>query len=95
MPQNTLAELVATTTEFVDASRTKTESGSVFDIGPGHSADNPVLRRQKGPDDRHETYWNFARGLMPDVAADLVGPNVVFRHSKLNFKWFDESDTVK
>ena len=32
---------------------------------------------------------------MADVAADLVGPNVVFRHSKLNFKWFDESDTVK
>ena len=32
---------------------------------------------------------------MADVAADLVGPNVVFHHSKLNFKWFDESDTVK
>ena len=95
VPQNTLAELVATTTEFVDASRMGTESGSVFDIGPGHSADDPVLRRLKGPDDRHETYWSFARGLMADVAADLVGPNVVFHHSKLNFKWFDESDTVK
>ena len=23
--------------------------GSVFDIGPGHSSDNPVLRRQKDP----------------------------------------------
>ena len=32
---------------------------------------------------------------MADVAADLVGPNVAFRHSKLNFKWSDESDTVK
>ena len=32
---------------------------------------------------------------MADVAADLVGPNVVFHHSKLNFKWFDASDTVK
>lgn len=32
---------------------------------------------------------------MADVAADLVGPDVVFHHSKLNFKWFDESDTVK
>ena len=32
---------------------------------------------------------------MADVAQDLAGPNVVFHHSKLNFKWFDESDTVK
>ena len=24
---------------------------------------------------------------MADVAADLAGPNVVFHHSKLNFKW--------
>ena len=32
---------------------------------------------------------------MADVAADLAGPNVVFHHSKLNFKWFDASDTVK
>ena len=45
VPQNTLAKLVATTTEFVDASRMGTESGSVFDIGLGHRADNPVLRR--------------------------------------------------
>ena len=33
--------------------------------------------------------------MMADVAADIAGPNVVFHHSKLNFKWFDASDTVK
>ena len=54
-----------------------------------------VLRRLKRPDEQHETYWKFAQGIIADVAADLVGPNVVFHHSKLNFKWFDESDTVK
>jgi ectoine hydroxylase len=67
----------------------------VFDIGPDHSANNPVLRRLKSPDTASEAYWNFSTGLMADVAADLVGPNVVFHHSKLNFKWFDASDTVK
>ena len=54
-----------------------------------------MLRRLKRPDEQHETYWKFAQGIIADVAADLVGPNVVFHHSKLNFKWFDESDTVK
>ena len=93
--EDILSELISVTEEFVDKSRAETEPGRIFDIGPGHSADNPVLRRLKRPDEQHETYWRFASGLMADVAADLAGPNVVFHHSKLNFKWFDESDTVK
>ncbi len=95
VPAEILAELVAVTEEFVDASRAETTSGTTFDIGPGHSATKPVLRRLKRPDEQHDAYWRFASGLMADVAADLAGPDVVFHHSKLNFKWFDESDTVK
>ena len=95
VPAETLADLQAVTEEFFDASRNVGESGDVFDIGPGHTRDAPILRRLKNPDERHETYWKFSTGLMADVAADLVGPNVVFHHSKLNFKWYDESDTVK
>ena len=95
VPKETLDELVRVTNEFVDKSRAVTQSGDTFDIGPGHSSEKPVLRRLKSPDDQHESYWNFATGIMADVAADLAGPNVVFHHSKLNFKWFDESDTVK
>jgi len=95
LPTELLAQLQQVTSDFVDQSRRVTESDNRFDIGPGHSADNPVLRRLKSPDEQSEVYWNFATGLMADVAADLVGPNVVFHHSKLNFKWFDASDTVK
>ncbi|MEM7345474.1 MAG: phytanoyl-CoA dioxygenase family protein [Chloroflexota bacterium] len=95
VPTATVASLVEVTQHFVDASRAEAQSGRIFDIGPGHSAENPVLRRLKRPDDQHKTFWDFASGLMADVAADIGGPNVVFHHSKLNFKWFDESDTVK
>ena len=95
VPADMLAELVAVTNEFLDASRTETGSGRVFAIGPGHSKDAPVLRRLKQPDDQHDAYWRFAAGFLADVAADIAGPNVVYHHSKLNFKWFDESDTVK
>ena len=95
VPADTLAELQRVTAQFQDRSRAVTASDDTFDIGPGHSADHPVLRRLKSPDIQHDAYWNFATGLMADVAADLVGPNVVFHHSKLNFKWFDASDTVK
>lgn len=95
LPAELLAQLQRVTDEFVDQSRAVSESDRRFDIGPGHSASRPVLRRLKSPDENHASYWAFATGLMADVAADLLGPNVVFHHSKLNFKWFDASDTVK
>jgi len=95
VPQAILAELQKVTREFQDKSRTETLSSDTFDLGSGHSAENPILRRLKSPDIQHDAYWRFSSGLMADVAADLLGPNVVFHHSKLNFKWFDASDTVK
>ncbi|MFK7945684.1 MAG: phytanoyl-CoA dioxygenase family protein [Paracoccaceae bacterium] len=95
VPADTLARLQEVTADFQEKSRAETQSGDDFDIGPGHSAETPVLRRLKNPDIQHDDYWAFATGLIADAAADLVGPNVVFHHSKLNFKWFDASDTVK
>jgi ectoine hydroxylase-related dioxygenase (phytanoyl-CoA dioxygenase family) len=90
-----VARLQATTEKFVDLSRAESEPGRVFDIGPGHTAENPILRRLKRPDEQDEVFWHFARDVLADVAADLLGQDVVFHHSKMNFKWFDESDTVK
>ena len=64
-------------------------------MAPEHTNEKPVVRRIKRPDEQHTVYWDFASGLMADLAADLAGPDVVFHHSKLNFKWFDSSDKVK
>jgi len=95
VPADVLAEVQRVTKEFLEKSRQATASDDMFDIGAGHTAEKPILRRLKTPDTQHQTYWDFSTGLMADVAADLVGPNVVFHHSKLNFKWFDASDAVK
>ena len=41
-------------------------------------------------------YWDYAsKSLLPDVIADLVGPNVKFHHAKLNFKWSGGGEEVK
>lgn len=95
VPADILAELQAVTAEFQEKSRAVTASDETFDVAPEHTAETPVLRRLKSPDIQHDAYWRFATGLMADVAADLVGPNVVFHHSKLNFKWYDAADAVK
>ncbi len=89
-----LKNLKRVTHNFVEESKELTESDTLFDVAPEHSKDRPVVRRIKRPDEQHEAYWNFTTGLMADLAQDLAGPNVTFHHSKLNFKWFDESDEV-
>ena len=95
VPNDILGELQRNTKDFVEQSKNVTQSDDRFDIGPDHTRDKPVLRRLKSPDTASEAYWSFSKGLMAEVAEDLVGPNVIFHHSKLNFKWFDASDTVK
>lgn len=82
-----LDRLRAVTDEFVESSRTLTESNVIFDLDVGHSATEPRLRRLSSPTDLHETYWDFAsQSVIVDVAVDLLGPNLKFHHSKLNFK---------
>lgn len=92
---DTVAALLAVTRSFIDESRFVTRSGRKFDVAPGHSAAKPLLRRLKRPDEQHPLYWDIAKGALADVAADLVGPDVLYHHSKLNFKWHDGDDKVE
>ena len=78
----------AVTGEWVDRSRAVSVSDAVFDLEPGHCADAPRLRRLSSPVVADERYWAFAsESIIGDIVADLVGPDVKFHHSKLNFKW--------
>jgi ectoine hydroxylase len=82
---NRLRQLSA---EFLDASRRFDTSDEVFDLGPQHGPDRPHVRRLKALVDRHPEFWAFAnRSPLTDIAADLLGPNVKFHSSKLNYKW--------
>ena len=93
--EGTIARLNEVTAGFVGESRTVTVSDDDYDLADGHSSESPRIRRIKMPDRRHAEYWEFATGVIADVAADLVGPDVVFHHSKLNFKWDAGADDVK
>ena len=91
----TVARLNQITAEFVEKSRTWSKSDALFDLAPTHTARRPRVRRLKEPDEIHPEYWAFATGPIADVAADLIGPDVAFHHSKLNFKWHDGGDEVR
>lgn len=91
-----LGKLRAATDELVERSRSVTRSDKIFDLEPGHRPEAPRLRRVSNPIEQHPVFWEYLTGsIMPDIVADLVGPDVKFHHSKLNFKWASGGEEVK
>jgi ectoine hydroxylase len=91
-----MSRLNQVTQEFVDVSRTLSGKDHRFDLEPDHTPDSPRIRRLNSPVEIHDTYWEFAsQGPFADVAEDLLGPDVKFNHSKLNFKWSGGGEEVK
>jgi ectoine hydroxylase-related dioxygenase (phytanoyl-CoA dioxygenase family) len=91
-----LNRLRALSAEFIEASKAHTQSNEAFDLGPAHSATSPHVRRLRALVDRHPDFWRFAADSeLADIAADLVGPDVKFHSSKLNYKWPGPGEVVK
>jgi ectoine hydroxylase len=83
-----LRRLWQATDQMVEQGRAMMGRSDVFYFEKNSTPDNPRLQRLTTPDIRHPEYWSFAReSNVPDAVADLVGPDVKFHHSKLNFKW--------
>src|SRR5690242_8939928 len=91
-----ILRLRAATEELVDRGRTVTQSDKIYDLEPGHRPDAPRLRRVSNPVEQHPVFWEYiSRSPIGDIVADLVGPDVKFHHSKLNFKWKHGGEEVK
>lgn len=96
VPDEWLEKLRRTTDSVVDDSRAVSKSDEVWDLEPGHTAESPRLRRLTSPNDYSETYWQYATSdVLLDILEDLVGPDIKFHHSKLNFKWAKGGEEVK
>lgn len=91
-----LARLNAATEEFIEQSRDLTESTRRILVEPSHTPEAPRLRRIPHTVSAHPDFEEFGlRGPLLDLAEDLLGPNVRFHHSKLNFKWHSGGEAVE
>ncbi len=91
-----LEKLQAAVDSLVEASRKETKSGAIFDLEPNHTATEPRLRRVSSPCDQDPVFWEFLTDSpLGDAFEDLLGPNVKFYQSKLNFKWAKGGAEVK
>ena len=96
IPQEWLRRLIGLSDAFIEKSRSAVASNEEFDLGPTHSRDRPHVRRLRALVDRHPDFWGLAsESTLADVAADLVGPDVKFHSSKLNYKWPGTGEIVK
>jgi ectoine hydroxylase len=95
VPEEWQELLCARSREFIEKSRAISASNDEFDIGPQHRPDHPHVRRLRALVDRHPDFWRLAsESVLADIAADLVGPDVKFHSSKLNFKWPGSGEIV-
>ena len=91
-----IRKLRAATEELVERSRKVTKSDAIFDLEPTHRPDAPRLRRVSNPVEHHPVFWEYCtKSPLGDIVADLVGPDVKFHHSKLNYKWAQGGEEVK
>ncbi len=91
-----LDKLWAVTNRFVEESRQLTDSTEAILVEPEHTPENPRLRRIPHTVIHDPVFEEFGlRGPLLDIAEDLLGPNLKFHHSKLNFKWHSGGEEVK
>ena len=91
-----LRKLRSATEEMVERSRKVTTSDKIFDLEPAHRPEAPRLRRVSNPVEHHPVFWEYVtQSPLGDIVADLVGPDVKFHHSKLNYKWAQGGEEVK
>jgi ectoine hydroxylase len=91
-----LRRLRAVVDAKIEESRTRSVSDDQFDLAPDHTAEKPNIRRLRKAVDQHPELWAFAHdSSVVDLVADLVGPDIRFHSSKLNFKWSDGGDAVR
>src|SRR5262245_15372053 len=96
VPDAWLERLKAALADLIHRSRALAQSDRSFDLETEHTAASPRLRRVTNTNEAHPTFWQYiSESLIADVAADLVGPDVKFMDSNLNFKWARGGTEIK
>jgi ectoine hydroxylase-related dioxygenase (phytanoyl-CoA dioxygenase family) len=91
-----LERLRAVVVAKIEESRALSASDDQFDLAPDHSREKPNIRRLRKAVDQHPELWAFAQDrAVVDLVADLLGPDLRFHSSKLNFKWSAGGDAVR
>src|SRR5688500_9199016 len=80
-----MAETRAVVEELVERSRDVTDHTDLYDLEPGHSPEQPRVRRLKAPIASHPQFETLGRSeKLLDIVACLIGPEIRLHGNKLN-----------
>src|SRR6516162_2980802 len=83
----TLVEVRKVIAELVAGSVNTLEHTDVYDLEPGHTAEDPKVRRIKAPHKVHPIFDEIVRSpAVLDILKKLIGPGLRLHGSKLNMK---------
>jgi phytanoyl-CoA hydroxylase len=83
----TCARMKAVLAELVEGARSVSAHNDVYDLEPGHTADDPRVRRIKKPHVVNAVFYDFAKSkALTDCLRALIGPSARLYGSKLNLK---------
>jgi phytanoyl-CoA hydroxylase len=85
--QETLAQVRTVIAELVAGSAKTLEHTDIYDLEPGHTAEQPRVRRIKAPHKVHAIFDQIVRSpAVIDILTKLLGPGLRLHGSKLNMK---------
>lgn len=96
IPESRLQPVRTQIAHFIEMSKSVRSHNSMFDLGSGHTAERPAVRRLKQPHRQHPMFDELMRcDEIIDPVAELLGGKVRFDHSKLNFKPANSDASIK
>jgi ectoine hydroxylase-related dioxygenase (phytanoyl-CoA dioxygenase family) len=85
--EETLAQVRTVIAELVAGSAKTLEHTDIYDLEPGHTAEQPRVRRIKAPHKVHAIFDQIVRSpAVIDILTKLLGPGLRLHGSKLNMK---------
>ena len=79
----------------IERSRQVAQSDQWFSLAPEHTAGEPCVYRIERIPDQDPEFWTVAaESRLADIAADVLGPDVIYRDSMINVKPPGERGTV-
>ena len=85
--QETLGRVRTVLAELVAGAAAVTEHTDVYDLEPGHTPENPRVRRIKAPQKVHPIFDEIVRSpAVISILTKLIGPGLRLHGSKLNMK---------
>ncbi len=87
LDNDTLARVRTALAEIVAGAANVTEHNDVYDLEPGHTPENPRVRRIKAPHKVHPIFDEIVRSRsVIGILTTLIGPGLRLHGSKLNMK---------